>query len=93
MDSVLSVLPWQGRSLPYIYCLRNPETAAGGEVYALALSLAKHGTFANPFYRTGITGASAHMTPLWPLTMALLMSTLGADFILHCSFWRWLRPG
>lgn len=72
-----------GSITSFFYWLRNPDVAAGGEAYALALSLARHGTFANPFFHAGDTGASAHMTPLWPLTMALLMRGLGA----------WFRPG
>lgn len=50
-----------------------PTIAGGGEAYALALSLAHHGTFADPFVATGETGPSAHLTPLFPAFLAMLM--------------------
>lgn len=65
----------------FLYWLLNPEIAAGGEAYALALSLAKHGTFADPFFRTGLTGPSAHMAPLWPLAMAGIMRLFGSGYV------------
>jgi hypothetical protein len=70
-----------GTVAAFVYWVLHPEIAAGGEAYALALSLAKHGTFADPFFRTGLTGPSAHMAPLWPLVMAGIMRLFGSWFI------------
>jgi hypothetical protein len=70
-----------GTATAFVYWVLHPDVAAGGEAYALALTLAKHGTFANPFFRTGLTGPSAHMAPLWPLVMAGIMQVFGGRFI------------
>jgi len=70
-----------GTVAAFLYWMLNPQIAAGGEAYALALSLAQHGAFANPFFRTGLTGPSAHMAPLWPLTVAVIMRAFGGWFI------------
>jgi hypothetical protein len=57
----------------------EPEVGGGGEAYALALSLAEHGTYANPFVSAGPTGPSAHMAPLYPMFLASLIRIFGSN--------------
>jgi len=56
---------------------RNVEIkAAGFETFALAESMVKHHTFADPFW-VSATGPSAHLAPLYPAYVAMIILILG----------------
>ena len=56
---------------------KNPNGGIGGESIALATSQAERGTFADPYMHTGATVASAHVTPLFPLALAVVFRLFG----------------
>jgi hypothetical protein len=49
----------------------NARFGGGFETFAVARNLAEHGEFANPF--DAVTGPSAHLAPLFPLFLAILI--------------------
>jgi hypothetical protein len=49
----------------------NARFGAGFETFAIAHNLVDHGEFANPF--DVVTGPTAHLAPLFPLFLAILM--------------------
>ncbi|HTM47372.1 MAG TPA: hypothetical protein VL285_01745, partial [Bryobacteraceae bacterium] len=58
---------------------QNPPTGGLGlEVLAVAKSLARDGSFANP-YMAAQTGPTAHTSPLYPLYLAFLMRLGGNE--------------
>ena len=71
----LVVLTLAGAVAAFVWRLwgTGPAINGGGEAYSLAQSLALHGTFADPFAGLGKTGPSAHLPPLFPGLLALIM--------------------
>ncbi len=69
------ILTLLGAISAFIYRVwgHGPAINGGGEAYALARSLALHGTFADPFAGLANTGPSAHLTPLFPAFLAAIM--------------------
>jgi len=57
--------------------LRSPIPAARGEMDAVALTLAQHGFYGNPFPLTAATGPTAFVPPLYPLFLSLLVRIFG----------------
>jgi len=67
--------------------LETGHFGAGHEAVAVARSMAEHGQFANP-YSTMNTGPTAHVAPLYPAFLSLLLRIFGysANFSLAACF-------
>src|SRR5579863_3336912 len=66
----------------------SPPLLPTHESVDIAVSLIRHGTFADPYMATGSTGPTAHCLPLYPLIIAVILRFLGtgsaASFALRC---------
>lgn len=67
--------------------VQTAHFGSGFETVAVARSLAEHGSFANP-YSAYLTGTTAHVAPLYPAFLSLLLRIFGysAAFGLAASF-------
>jgi hypothetical protein len=60
-----------------VYLRPDFRIEGGGEPVAIARSLLERGTFADPFIAVAKTGPTAHLAPLYPLFMALVLKLFG----------------
>ncbi|MGH9560114.1 MAG: hypothetical protein ACRD3S_01555 [Terracidiphilus sp.] len=78
--AVRALLVWASPPAPPLYPVH--------ESINIAVSLVRHGTFADPFMATGPTGPTAHCLPLYVLLIAPIIGFLGtgpaACFALRC---------
>ncbi len=89
------IMTLAGATSAFIYrvWVHGPAIDGGGESYALARSLALHGTFADPFGGLAKTGPSAHLTPLFPAFLAAIMRISEAIFAPATFFLALLAQG
>lgn len=74
--SQIPVLLFSAAFIATSYQLPTVRMGDGFETLAVARNLAEHGQFANPF-RPRLTGPTAHVAPIYPAFLALLIWIFG----------------